>query len=190
MFSEEEIEYIKEANKRIKEIRKKFNEDSWALKKLSSKLSLLDKVLTPKAKLISRSKNIDEINKQALLKAVNNFLNSKTSTLEGIQDVEDRIKSEIKDYTSTIDKKGNIVELNDSDIESLYTLFEDKDFIDLSKYIPPSDIHILITETKKFAGNKNEKKEFFIKQIKTYAEFGNDFDINKTINKLFNKIIK
>lgn len=179
MYNQKEINMIKRANKRIKSIETEFNGESWATKKLKSKLQNQNNIL--KSGLISTRKNVSEIEKKATLKAVKQFLESETSTLTGIKRVEKRIKSNIKDYTSDF-------ELSKKEIDDLYNLYEDKDFQDLSKYIPPSDLHILIVETKKRGGTNKERKEFFINQIKTYAEFGNDMDISRTINKLYNKI--
>lgn len=179
MYSQKEINLIKKTNQRIKAIESTFNGESWATKKLKSRLQNQGNIL--KSGLISTRKNVSEIEKKATLKAINQFLASETSSLRGISKVEKRIKSNIADYTSDYN-------LSKKEIDDLYELYEDKDFNDLSKYIPPSDLHILIVETQKRGGTNKDKKEFFINQIKTYADFGNDMDIMKTINRVYNKI--
>lgn len=179
MYSEEDIKLIKKANKRIKAIRNKFGDDSWASKKLKSRLNNQSSLL--KSGFISTKKNLSDIEEKATLKAVQKFLDSKTSTLRGIRATENKIKSNISEYTSEYNPTKE-------DIQNLYEYFEDRDFRDLSKYIPPSDLHVLIMETQKSGLSGKDKKQYFVEQIKTYADFGNDFDINRTINRLYNKI--
>ena len=179
MYSEQEINLIKRANKRIKSIESEYGGESWATKKLKSRLENQKNIL--KSGLISTRKNVSKIEHDATLKAVKNFLESETSTKSGIKKVEKRIKNTIADYTSEYNPTRK-------EIENLYEYFEDKDFQDLSKYIPPSDIHVLIMKTKRMNLSDEDRKKFFVEQIKTYAEFGSDMEINATINKLYNKI--
>lgn len=190
MYSDEELKLIKRANRQIKAIEKNYGKESWAVKKLKSRLDGQKNIL--KSGMISTRKNISDIEKKATLKAVNLFLESKTSKVTGVKKIEKRIKSNIKEYTSKRNKKGEVIETaTNQDIENLYRLFEDKDFQDLSKYIPPSDIQIFAEEIvrKKRKGTSESKtKDYFIKQINKYAQGGNDMEINETINKLFDTI--
>lgn len=190
MYSDEELKLIKRANRQIKAIENNYGKESWAVKKLKSRLDGQKNML--KSGMISTRKNISDLEKKATLKAVNQFLESKTSKVTGIKEIEKRIKSNIKEYTSKRNKKGEVIETTSKqDIENLYRLFEDKDFQDLSKYIPPSDIQIFAEEIvrKKRKGTSELKaKNYFIKQINKYAEGSNDMEINQTLNKLFDKI--
>lgn len=190
MYSDEELKLIKRANRQIKAIENNYGKESWAVKKLKSRLDGQKNML--KSGMISTRKNISDLEKKATLKAVNQFLESKTSKVTGVKEIEKRIKSNIKEYTSKRNKKGEVIETaSKQDIENLYRLFEDKDFQDLSKYIPPSDIQIFAEEIvrKKRKGTSELKaKNYFIKQINKYAEGSNDMEINQTLNKLFDKI--
>ena len=190
MYSDEDIKLIKRANKRIRAIENKYGKESWAVKKLKSRLEEQNNIL--KSGLISTRKNVSKIEQKATLKAVSQFLESKTSKITDVNKIEKRIKSNIKEYTSIRNKKGEIIEtVNREDIENLYKLFEDKDFKDLSKYIPPSDIQIFVENVvrqKRKDTSKKDSKKYFIDQVKKYAEVGNDLDIKETINKLFDKI--
>lgn len=190
MYSDEELKLIKRANRQIKAIENNYGKESWAVKKLKSKLDGQKNIL--KSGMISTRKNISEIEKKATLKAVSQFLESKTSKVSGVKEIEKRIKSNIKEYTSIKNKNGEVVETaSKQDIENLYRLFDDKDFQDLSKYIPPSDIQIFAEEIirrKRKGTSESDAKEYFIDQINKYAKFSNDMEINQTITKLFDTI--
>ena len=190
MYSQEDINLIKKANKRIRAIENRYGKESWAVKKLKSRLQDQNNIL--KSGLISTRKNVSKLEQKATLKAINQFLESKTSKITDVNKIEKRIKSNIKEYTSIRNKKGEIIETaTREDIENLYRLFEDKDFKDLSKYIPPSDIQIFVENVvrqKRKNTSEEDSKKYFIDQVKKYSDVGNDLDIKKTIDKLFDKI--
>ena len=69
--------------------------------------------------------------------------------------------------------------------EKLYEMIYDKDFKDLSRKIPPSDLWALSADTI----DGNFSKEQFIDQIKNYAESGNDLDIKEVAGAIYDKFI-
>lgn len=143
------IRKVKSTN--IKDYRGKFA--SKKLEELDSFNKKLNKiVLTGKE---SRDELL-EINK-----LTENFLKSKTSTLSGIEEVEKGIKSNISAKLDEFD-------MTPSEVDSLYTLYEDKDFVALRKYLDPSELQALMMEVKEFRDNlRNDDIPFSDEKIET-----------------------
>ena len=76
-------------------------------------------------------------------KLTENFLKSKTSTLSGIEEVEKGIKENISAKLDEFD-------MTPSEVDALYTLYDDKDFVALRKYLDPSELQALMMEVKEY----------------------------------------
>ena len=110
----------------------------------------------------------------------NNFLNSKTSTLEGIQEVEENIKE-------NIGAKMDEYDLKKEDIESLYDFFEDPDFQYLRKYFTPSELWEFISLL-----NEDDSMDVndWLGTIEDYIgsdAFGVDEDLRDKLINIYNK---
>lgn len=181
------IRKVKSTN--VKDYRGKFA--SKKLEELESFNKKLNKIeLTGKE---SRDKLL-EINK-----LTENFLKSKTSTLSGIEEVEKGIKNNISAKLDEFD-------MTPSEVDSLYTLYEDKDFIALRKYLDPSELQALLMEVKEFRDNlRNDDISFSDEEIETaslnkFAELfvsyagldkksaGLDQDLQDALSSLYKKI--
>lgn len=132
-------------------------------------------------------------------KLTENFLKSKTSTLSGIEEVEKGIKENISAKLDEFD-------MTPSEVDSLYTLYEDKDFIALRKYLDPSELQALLMEVKEFRDNlKNDEIPFsddeinqaslnkFAELFVSYAGLdkksaGLDQDLQDALSSLYKKI--
>lgn len=137
--------------------RVKYSVDSWAGKKLQEKLSTVGDFNIKKLKL---PKNMSSADLKAVNKAFSNFLKSQTSTIKGIKGVEKSTKSSIKDLVSDIDNIDN------SDIETLYSFFGDKDFNYVTQYVDPSELMILLAETREDGGSSDD----FLRKIENYID--------------------
>lgn len=132
-------------------------------------------------------------------KLTENFLKSKTSTLSGIEEVEKGIKDNISAKLDEFD-------MTPSEVDSLYTLYEDKDFVALRKYLDPSELQALMMEVKEFRDNlKNDEIPFsddeinqaslnkFAELFVSYAGLdkksaGLDQDLQDSLSSLYKKI--
>ena len=132
-------------------------------------------------------------------KLTENFLKSKTSTLSGIEEVEKGIKENISAKLDEFD-------MTPSEVDSLYTLYEDKDFVALRKYLDPSELQALLMEVKEFRDNlKNDEIPFsddeinqaglnkFTELFISYAGLdkksaGLDQDLQDSLSSLYKKI--
>ena len=112
-------------------------------------------------------------------KATKKFLQSKTSTISGIKEVEKNIKQNIKNKMDEFD-------LSKSEIETLYNFFEDEDFNYIRKYIDPSDLWVFIESAKQ----ENMYVEDWINNVKNYIGsdvFGRDEDLRDRLINIYNK---
>ena len=132
-------------------------------------------------------------------KLTENFLKSKTSTLSGIEEVEKGIKENISAKLDEFD-------MTPSEVDSLYTFYEDKDFIALRKYLDPSELQALMMEVKEFRDNlRNDEIPFSDEEIEqaglnkfrelfiSYAGLdvtsaGLDMDLQESLRSLYKKI--
>lgn len=129
---------------------------TWATKKLSDKLGSLYNKKTNK---ISMPVKFDKASLRAIIKATNNFLNSQTSTLEGIKKVQDKTKETIRNI---IDNPDNINNFTDNDVETLYNFWNDSDWQDITQYIPPSDLYVIMMDS--------ESDTDFLSKIEMYID--------------------
>lgn len=150
---------------------------TWASKKLTQKLDGYYNTKTKQVK-VPKGTNIFELRK--ISKVLENFLNSKTSTLEGISDVEKTTKNSISNLVDDIENIDN------EDIETLYDFFNDNDFIDVTQFIPPSDIYVILANSKA----KGESEDEFLSKIEKYIDkdsLYSDSDMKNKLIRLYNK---
>lgn len=181
------IRKVKSTN--IKDYRGKFA--SKKLEELESFNKKLNKIV------LTGNESRDEL--LEINKLTENFLKSKTSTLSGIEEVEKGIKENISAKLDEFD-------MTPSEVDSLYTLYEDKDFIALRKYLDPSELQALLMEVKEFVDNlKNDDIPFSDEEINqaglnkftelfiSYAKLdkksaGLDQDLQDALSSLYKKI--
>ena len=149
---------------------------SWSSKKLTDKIGKFYNASTNRINI--NGADITDI--RAINKATSNFLNSLTSTLEGIYKVESKTKETI----------GNILESDDiqnitqKDIENFYSFFETNDYKDVTQYIDPSDLFVLIAKAKQDGMSERE----FLQEVKKYNEsVYADKDLKESLSKLYLK---
>ena len=101
----------------------------------------------------------DKASLRAVIKATGNFLKSQTSTLEGIKNVQDKTKETIRNI---IDNPDNINNFTDNDVETLYNFWNDSDWQDITQYIPPSDLYVIMMDS--------ESDTDFLSKIEMYID--------------------
>ena len=154
-----------------------YRTDSWAGKKLNEKLTTIKGFDVKKFKI---PKKISATDLKALNKIFTNFLKSQTSTIRGIRDVEETTRQGIKNLVSDIDN------LDNEDIETLYSFFNDKDFNYITQYIDPSELMVLIAETRSEGGTSDD----FLRKIENYIyseSIYQDEDLVDSLESIYNK---
>ena len=86
-------------------------------------------------------------------------MKSQTSTIEGIKKVQDTTKETIRNI---IDNPDNIQKFTDNDVETLYNFWNDSDWQDITQYIPPSDLYIIMMDS--------ESETDFLSKIEMYID--------------------
>ena len=184
------VRRIGQVNKRIKDLNKYTNKESYATK------LLLDKVaksgISAKGRRgIRIKKNISNRDLIKIENILNQYLNSETSTIKGIKAVEKRQKQHIKDVLGINEKDSEKI-LNDDDIETLYRLFESEDFQNIIKkeYMEPSTVWILLKSAKEHDWTLERFKTEFMNYAKaTPANKVSDRDLQENIQKIYEKFM-
>lgn len=154
------------ANKRIRAIEKVYGEESWAINHLYNKIR--DKEFINginKRGLIRVNKTMSDVQLKAIQKATNEFLNSETSKLTGIQKA---IRSTKKGLAGVLGDEEHPI--SNKDINKLYDLVKDKEKRDITEQIGASNLWAATKHAKdkdlsfnKYFSNVNKKGDLDIK---------------------------
>lgn len=157
---------------------RRYPSGTWATKKLNDRIS--DYLHDGEIK-INKDMSIQEL--RLINKAVNNFLSSKTSTIKGIMEIEKQTKQNISNIVTDFDED----ELTNDEVNTLYDFFNDPDFQDVTQYIPPSDLYILLMDSKR----NNDSPEAFLRKIEMYIDkdsLYSDSDMKDKLIRIYNKL--
>lgn len=156
----------------------RFKSGTWASKKLYEKIG--DYITNNQISVPPKANRTQLI---SLNKAMRNFLDSKTSTVSGIREIERQQKDNISNILGDFDSD----EISNDEIETLYDFFEDKDFNNVTKEknIMPSDMWITLTTAKE----EKWTKEKYLKNIYNYNPDldMNDLDLKESLISIYNK---
>ena len=166
------------ANKRLRELHRTYKNETWSEKNLYARLGAKG---TTKSGLIKANKKMSEAEIRNSLKAVEQFLKDKRSTVKGLENVKERMKSAFKDTMETE------YEFSAEEADALYQLFEDESYAEMLKYFSPSEIFALIREAT-VKGISNEKD--FINMFRNYIDFTENKGIRKTLSNFYKTYYK
>lgn len=172
---------VGQANKRLRDIEQEYGSLGWSGTILKNKTSnfLVNTWRGSKGIKISKDMSLKQL--QATTKLINNFLQSKTSTVEGIKRMMIAQQKALRENLSTEEH-----EVTKKESEALFHLFGDKDFSVISEKIKPSDIFALLIDVKE----KKLKLNEFKNRISQYIEIGQDSELKKSLANLYNKWVK
>lgn len=170
---------VKRANQRLVRLERAYGTNTWASKKLQSRLNTeIVNGWTESGRIkLNKSMSISQL--KAVAKATKLFNNSKTSTVKGVKETIKNTKTGLR----KILEDG--IKIEDSEIETIYDLMSDDYLRELSEFIPPSDLAVILQESKE----KYDSEENFIKRIENYIELGNDLDIKNKLSNIYTKYI-
>ena len=166
------VKNVKKVNAMLQMLRGQIDpkHPGWAATRLLNYLSAdIINAVTDKG-YIKFNKNLSVGQMNAILKATNNFLKSKTSTVQGVEEARQKI---IDEYRLTQD-------LSYKQAESLYSFFGSDDY-KLSDEVKYEVQKIAITVAKQSGDD-----EYFIERVKDYIDFGNDEDMKSQLVDIFN----
>lgn len=180
---EELKKLAKRANQRIVRLEREFGKDKWVVKNLRDRLDTEKLNAWTKTGRIKYNKSMSITELRAVTKATKQFLNSKTSTKRGIQQVRKKQIESLRISLSTDEKEFTFEEA-----ETFYRLFEDTDYtFFIRKYdIPASAFNDLIQEAKEY----NNTFDDFLENLEIYITIGNDKELLTRAQAIYEKYVK
>lgn len=166
-------------NKRLARL-ENFGQGKWASTIIQNHLaSKKVNSLTPSGRVsVSKNKTIGQM--RATINAMDNFLNSKTSTIKGIKETRQNMIEGMRRSLSTEN-----ADLSFGDAEALYRIFDDREYSHLLDIVEPSDLFAFIQE----AVEKKMSKDKFIETVSNYVTSGFDDDIRDKLMKVYNEYV-
>lgn len=173
-------------NKRINKLKQSGMNKTWASGKLYNRLDVgklgKTKILNRRGYLnISKDLNATQLN--AIARASDLFLQSKTSTIKGIEQTR---KSVIESLRVSLGEDTEMLSYDDA--EFLYDLFNTTDFDDLSKYSSASTLWVQVED---YLQGKTDE-DTLLDRLMTYGnlDYNKDLDIRDKTRDLLKKLLK
>ena len=171
---------VNKANSRLDSLQRRYRSGTWATKKLANRLTSNKMNMWTKQGKIKLGKNPTKAQMIGLNKAINQFLQSKTSTKRGIQEVKRKQIESIRLRRSVEDD-----EFTEEDAEDFYDMFGDNDFVYFADKIGSSKLQEIIYDAIK----ANDSEDNFLDRLlELYIEL-NDLDIREKAIRLYNKYV-
>ena len=170
---------VSKANARLDSLQRRYRSGTWASKKLANRLTSNKLRMWTKQGKIRLGKNLTKAQLIGLNKAVNQFLQSQTSTKRGIQEVKRKQIESIRLRRSVEDD-----EFTEEDAEDFYDMFGDNDFAYFADKIGASKLQEIIYDAIK----ANDDEDDFLSRLELYIEL-NDLDIREKAIRLYKKYV-
>ena len=176
----EVIRKTKQANRRLRNIKREMGTLGWAgnILKNKTQMHLVD---TWSSRGVRIKKDTSEKQLRATLRALKNFLGSKTSTVKGIKETIKKQQEGLRRTLSTDE-----IDISTEESKIIYSFFGDKDF----DYITDRVYYRDLLANMQDAREQNDSKEQFIKRLENYNISGNDRVMKEAIGRIYDKFIK
>ena len=158
------LKQVRQSNAKLASLQRRYKSGTWASKKLMNRLDTETLKAWQGGKIKIPTK-ISQTKLAAINKATRQFLQSKTSTKKGINDVKKETMKSLKATLSSDTKK-----YTDDEIETMYNMLGDKDFSDLTQKIDTSDLWVFIDN----AIEKDLNEDEFLNTLLSHKESFDD----------------
>ena len=167
------VREAKSANVKLQRLRGHYGDQyGWAGKRLIEKLSI-DVINTVSDKgYIRFNKNLSTVQMKATIKALKEFKSSKTSTVEGVKENIEKIKSGI----------GSSLDVDNKKAQAIY------DFFATDKYKMNDEVKYEALKIAIEVCKKNGTVEDYLDLVKNYIDFGNDDDLKEELISVYDII--
>lgn len=176
----------RDVNYKLQQLQKWGRYDTWASKQLINRLDGEKLKLLDKSGLINldRIKDLTDTQITTMNKAMNQFMRSKTKTIQGINAV---VRKKRQDLIEKSDNAQWVKSLSNKEIESLYRVFDDEEFDFLSDKVKYEQIWKTIVE----ANSKQYTEEDFISELQLYTDpkYINDQDVLDSMESMYDKFV-
>lgn len=182
---------IRKVNKQLARLAKHGYKNQWAYKTLFNRLDVVSGLTTKgrtKLKLIKPGRELSVGDIREIRTSIKDFRKSESSKIKGIKRIEARIKDTIKERVTTIDIESglSINEPTKKEIQSLYNLWENRNFNRLLEYIDPSTLFVLLTRAKEI----NKMPDDFVNEVSKYVLDIEDDDIKDALKHVYKDYLK
>lgn len=169
------------ANTKLKSLGRITKQGTWSSRKLKNRLSTKRlKAWTNKGKIkVGKSLSITDL--KMIEKAINQFLESKTSTKRGIEEAKNRVRDSIK---ITLNEEG--FDLSDDEADTFYSMLEDDDFNYFADKVGASTMWAIMDDAIEY----NESASKFTNRIERYVATVNDLDTLEKVQNLYEKYLR
>lgn len=169
---------VSKANARLDSLQRRYKSGTWASKKLANRLSSNKLNMWTKKGKIKTGKNLTKTQLIGLNKAINQFLNSQTSTKKGISTWK---KNQVESIKLN---RSDDPDFTEEDAEDFFEMFGDNDFDFFASKIGASTLQEIIYD----AMRENDSEDEFVARLSLYIEI-NDLDIREKAIRLYEKYV-
>ena len=169
---------VSKANARLDSLQRRYKSGTWASKKLANRLSSNKLNMWTKKGKIKTGKNLTKTQLIGLNKAINQFLNSQTSTKKGISTWK---KNQVESIKLN---RSDDLDFTEEDAEDFFEMFGDNDFDFFASKIGASALQEIIYD----AMRENDSEDEFVARLSLYIEI-NDLDIREKAIRLYEKYV-
>ena len=169
---------VSKANARLDSLQRRYKSGTWASKKLANRLSSNKLNMWTKKGKIKTGKNLTKAQLIGLNKAINQFLNSQTSTKKGISTWK---KNQVESIKLN---RSDDPDFTEEDAEDFFEMFGDNDFDFFASKIGASTLQEIIYD----AMRENDSEDEFVARLSLYIEI-NDLDIREKAIRLYEKYV-
>ena len=172
---------VSKANARLDSLMRRYKKGTWASKKLANRLSSNKLNVWTRSGKIKLKKNMNKTQLIAVNKAVNQFLNSQTSTKKGISKVKKKTIEKLRETLS-----DDVREMSYEDAEKFYEMFGEDNFQSVAEKIGASALQAVIED----AIEEDDSSSDFIKRLQMYGGIEmNDEDMRTNAKNLYEKYV-
>lgn len=169
---------VSKANAKLDSLQRRYKSGTWASKKLANRLSSNKLNMWTKKGKIKIGNNPTKAQLIGLNKAINQFLNSQTSTKKGISSWK---KNQIESIKLN---RSDDPDFTEEDAEDFFEMFGDNDFDFFASKIGASALQEIIYD----AMRENDSEDEFVARLSLYIEI-NDLDIREKAIRLYEKYV-
>ena len=169
---------VSKANARLDSLQRRYKSGTWASKKLANRLSSNKLNMWTKKGKIKTGKNLTKTQLIGVNKAINQFLNSQTSTKKGISTWK---KNQVESIKLN---RSDDPDFTEEDAEDFFEMFGDNDFDFFASKIGASALQEIIYD----AMRENDSEDEFVARLSLYIEI-NDLDIREKAIRLYEKYV-
>lgn len=118
----------------------------------------------------------------AIEKAIDQFVKNKTSTVKGMEELFNERRDEL---ARMFDDKEFVDQLTNKDLRHIYSVFQSREYDRENKRFDSKSFFTTYIQ----AIDEKKDKEWFLKEMKTYQDIGQDEDLREAVEKIYDTYI-